>query len=454
MSALATPKTKISKPVALLIAAFLCPTEFSLYLDGLRLPPHRVALLIVLPLAIWRLALQRGVKFRAFDAFFVLFNAWTVGVFMHHLGQNEGLVYGGSLALESLGAYLVARVFIRNAGDFDAALRWMAWAIIAAALIALPETLLGQTFTHDALRNLTGYAHPTAVETRLGLTRAYGSFDHPIHYGTFCAALLALFWFANRSLRQRRKRAAILIGATLLGLSSAPILCLILQGAMLIWEKLTRGTASRTSMTLMALAGLYIGASMFMSRSPINLIATGMTLDSWTGYYRLQIWEHGLANVWANPWSGIGLSDWVRPWWMTSSTVDAFWLVIAMREGVPAFALLAVAIAIQMRAVVTRGLRHPDSRTRQIARGWVMSIIALSLVACTVHFWNVLYAFFFFVIGLAGWISDPARTRAVATIVRPTAGRPAKKRNSRRAYPQPLRPQIALGGPHAQPMPA
>lgn len=454
MAGLATLKAKISNPVALLIAAFLCPTEFSLYVDGLRLPPHRVALLVVLPFAIWRLVLQRGVKFRSFDAFFVLFNLWTVGVFMHHLGQHEGLVYGGSLALESLGAYLIARVFIRNAADFDAALRWMAGAIIIAALIALPETLLGQTFTHDALRSLTGYVHPTAVETRLGLTRAYGSFDHPIHYGTFCAALLALFWFANRSLRQRRKRVAILVGATVLGLSSAPILCLLLQCAMLIWEKLTRGVASRTSLTLAALAGLYIGASMFMSRSPINLIATGMTLDSWTGYYRLQIWEHGLANVAASPWTGIGLSDWVRPWWMTSSTVDAFWLVIAMREGVPAFALLAIAIALLMRAVVTRGLRHRDPRTRQISRGWVMSLIALSLIACTVHFWNVLYAFFFFVIGLAGWIGDPARVRAAATIVRPSAARRPKTRRSRRAYPTHSRPLIPLDNPDVQPMPA
>ena len=37
-----------------------------------------------------------------------------------------------------------------------------------------------------------------------------------------------------------------------------------------------------------------------------------------------------------------------------------------------------------------------------------MSLIALSLVGCTVHFWNVLYAFFFFFIGMSGWIADPA----------------------------------------------
>jgi hypothetical protein len=411
---MALGKIKTPKPVIFLIIAFLCPTEFSLYLDGLRIPPHRLALLVLLPIALMRLVMQKRLKIRSFDLAFIIFNAWTVGIFMHHQGQYDGMVYGGSLALDGLGAYLVARTWVRDVDVFHAVLRTMGYAIAAAAMIALPETLLAQTFTHDALRAITGYAHPTAVETRLGLTRAYGTFDHPIHYGTFCAALLAQFWYAASTTMQRRKRAALLVGATLLGLSSAPILCLLLQSAMLIWEYQTRGTANRTALTLTVLVGLYIGASFVMTRSPINFIATGMTLDSWTGYYRLQIWEHGLDNVYANPWTGIGLGDWVRPWWMVSSTVDAFWLVIAMREGIPGIASLLIGVILTMRAVVKRGLRNPEVKTKRLARGWIMSLIALSLVGCTVHFWNVLYAFFFFFIGLSGWIADPARRRAPA----------------------------------------
>ena len=417
---MANGKIKTPKPVILLIIAFLCPTEFSLFLDGLRLPPHRVALLLLLPFALWKLATTRGLKVRAFDIAFVLFNMWTIGIFMYHQGQQEGLVYGGSLALDGLGAYLVARAWVRDASLFHATLRTMGFAIATAALIALPETLLGQNFTHDILRSLTGFVHPTAVETRLHLTRAYGTFDHPIHYGTFCAALLAMFWFAAKNNQDRRKHAALLAGATFLGLSSAPILCLLLQTAMLIWERLTRGTANRTSITLAVMAGLYAGASCVMSRSPINFIATGMTLDSWTGYYRLQIWENGLDNVYANPWTGIGLGDWTRPWWMVSSTVDAFWLVVTMREGLPAIFLLVTAIVLITRAVVKRGLRNSDIAVRRLSRGWIMSLIALSLVGTTVHFWNVLYAFFFFFFGLAGWIADPQRRKAPAKVDKTT----------------------------------
>jgi hypothetical protein len=43
-----------------------------------------------------------------------------------------------------------------------------------------------------------------------------------------------------------------------------------------------------------------------------------------------------------------------------------------------------------------------------------MSLIALSLIGVTVHFWNVLYAFFFFFIGIGGWLADPKPARATA----------------------------------------
>ena len=420
-------------PVTAILLSFLCPTEFSLYFEGLRLPPHRLALLLLFPFALLKLA-GGAARLRGFDIAFAAYAMWTLGVYTLHGEGQEGLVYGGSLALESLGAYVVARAYVRDLAAFRATLAAGALAIGAAALVALPETLLGQTYAHDLLRQLTGYEHPTAVETRLGLTRAYGTFDHPIHYGTFCAAMLATFWFAERRSGPRWRRAGLLGGATVLGLSSAPLLCLALQAGMIAWDRLTRRLPSRTMLTLAVLAGLYIGASLVATRSPVAILATGLTLDSWTGYYRLQIWEHGLENVWANPWTGIGLADWERPSWMVSPTIDAFWLVVAMRAGLPAVLLLALAIVSIGWAALRRRARDPSPEVRRIATGWAMSLIALGLIGCTVHYWNVLHAYFFFFLGLAGWIADPTRT--VASL-RATASAPAP--------PAPLR----LGTPYA-----
>lgn len=399
-------------PVILLIVSFLCPTELSLYIAGLRFPPHRVALFILFPIAIVRLLRGQRMKIGSFDIFFMLFAVWITVLYMYHQGTNEGLAYGGSQALESLGGYLVARVWIRDEETLRATLRALGWAIAVAALIALPETLTGRIYTHELLRQLTGYVHPIGYEDRLGFTRAYGVFDHPIHYGTFCATMAAMFWFAEKDLSERLKKAALLTSATLLGLSSAPLLCLALQGGMLIWDRLTRNIKGRAAMTFTAVAGLYIGASLVSTRGPIAVIATSMTLDPWTGFYRLQIWENGLDNVIKYPLVGIGLADWERPAWMVSSTIDAFWLVIMLRTGVPSLLLLVLALAFLIRGVKKRGLKSKTASVRNLSRGWIMSFIALAMVSTTVHLWNVPFTFFFFFLGCAGWIADPLKVRA------------------------------------------
>ncbi len=398
-------------PIVILILSFLCPTELSLYLGGLRLPPHRVAVLVLFPIALWRLASQQGMRIRSFDLMVMSFAIWTVLAYWVHSGW-DGIVFGGSLAVESFGTYVVTRAFVRGRDALLGTMRVMLVAIAVAALIAAPETFFGRIFTHDMLRDITGYVHPTSVETRLGLTRAYGTFDHPIHYGGFCASMLALFWFAARNTTSALQRLALISGATMLGLSSAPLLVVALQCGLIAWEYGTRGVPSRVSLTLAVLAGLYIGVSMVATRSPFTIIATGFTLDSWTGFYRVQIWEHGTASVLNNLWTGIGLAEWERPAWMYSSTVDAFWLVTTMRTGLPALVLLGVAIALLMRAVAVKQRRVWDKECRRLATGWMISLIVLMLIGVTVHYWNVVHAYMFFFIGLGGWLADPKRNAA------------------------------------------
>jgi hypothetical protein len=406
-------------PVVLLIASFLGPTELSLFLAGLRLPLHRVALIVILPFAILKL-FKRGTKLKAFDVLFFVFAAWTTIVFMQHSGK-DGLVFGGSLALESLGSYLVARAYVRDSATLRATLMTLVSAILVAALFALPETLLGKIFTHDILRSLTGVVYPTGVEQRMHLTRAYGVFDHPIHYGTFCAASLAMLWFAERKTTAKRKRAAGLLAATLL--------CLGLQAGLIAWDRLSRSIPSRKWVTVAILAGLYIGITLVSNRGPFALIATGLTLDPWTGFYRLQIWENGLVNVGKSPWVGIGLADWDRPAWMVSATVDAFWLVIMMRTGIPALVIVLSAILLIALAAERQKKRMVDRATRKLVTGWQISVIALILVGCTVHYWNVLHAFFFFIVGLGGWAADLSkadRKVKAAKAVRPAAALPSR----------------------------
>ena len=48
-----------------------------------------------------------------------------------------------------------------------------------------------------------------------------------------------------------------------------------------------------------------------------------LAFDAKTGWGRTEIFQYGAAEVLRHPIFGIGLNDWVRPWWRKPS-VDNF----------------------------------------------------------------------------------------------------------------------------------
>lgn len=415
-------------PVILVILSFICPTELSLVVGDLRLSPHRVAFLVFLPFAFYRLATRPDTQLRSYDFPFIALAFWQTGVFTYHAGA-EGLAFGGSWALESLGGYAIARAYIRDLETLRAAMRIVFLSIVLAAMIATLDTLTTSYFTHELLRSILGGEPMPAVELRRGIARAASTFDHPIHYGTYCATMFALIWLSEPKRMRRYLRAAGMTVAAVLAMSSAPLLSLGLQGMMLTWDRWTRGFNLRTHLTLAILAGLYIGVMFVSNRPPIQLLITGATFDPWTGLYRMMIWEHGLTNVWQNPWTGLGLADWERPKWMVSSTIDAYWLVLPMRSGIPALLILVTGIVLIARGVVARGTRAADLQHRRASMGWMISLVAFCLLGATVHFWNVPHALLFFFLGLGSALADPRRVRQASPGAVAVAHRKAIRRH-------------------------
>ncbi|MEZ5855629.1 MAG: O-antigen ligase family protein [Hyphomicrobiaceae bacterium] len=443
-------------PVLLLVLSFLCPTEFSVYVGSVRLPTHRALLIILLPLALFHSVGPKGGRLKLFDVTMLAFASWVLMVHLIHHGVDAGLQAGGSQALDAFASFLVARVYVRDAEAFRALTRMLFVVVAAAGMMALPEALTGRFYVHEFLGQITGYIHPTGVETRLGLTRAFATFDHPIHLGTFCSAGLAMCLYAERRSFGFWARAIIIPASALMGLSSAPMLSVAAQFGLMIAERISRGMRGRIVLGAGVMVAVMLVVGIVATRSPFAIIATGFTLDAWTGYYRLMIWEYGLDNVWAHPWIGLGLNDWARPTWMASPTVDAFWLLVAMRGGIPAIVFLLMTVVLLAWGVARR-ISSYDQPQRALARGWLISLTGLSLVGCTVHFWNVPYAFFFFLLGLGGWLADPLRAAK-----RTTAGIPAPKPAKRLqwlppaslpghlAMPQAMGRLVALA-PHDQP---
>ncbi len=427
-------------PVILVIASFIFPTELSVIVGDLRLSPHRVAFLIFVPFALYRLVTRPDTRFEVYDLPFFVLALWQTLVFTYHAGA-DGLAFGGSWALESLGGYLIARAYIRDVATLLGALRLILASIVVAGMIALLDTATSSYFIHEVLRSALGGSPMPAVEFRQGIARAASTFDHPIHYGTYCAAMLALIWMSEPQAPRRNFAAVCIIFTAALSLSSAPILSLGLQIGMLTWDRVTRGFQLRVHLTAAALAGLYVGLLFVSNRPPLQLMITAATFDPWTGFYRMLIWEHGLTNVWESPWLGLGLADWERPKWMVSSTIDAFWLVLTMRSGIPALLLLVAGIVLMARGVAKRGAHARDPQRRKMSRGWMISLIAFCLLGATVHYWNVPHALFYFFIGLGGALADPRAVRVAQ-------GVPVRRPRTRR-HPSFL---PAAGGAH--PMPA
>jgi hypothetical protein len=430
-------------PVTLAIFSFISPTEFSLEISDLRLSLHRVVFLVFIPFAVWRLLTRPDCRLQAYDIPFFGLAIWQTFAFSYHDGSS-GFVFGGSWALESLGGYIIARAYIRDLETLQAAVRVVFCSIVVAGLLAMLDTLTGSYFIHEKLRQLLGGGPVPQVEFRKGIVRAGSTFDHPIHYGTYCASMFALVWMSEPEKTRRYIRAVVIAVAAMLSMSSAPLLSLGMQGGLMVWNKATASMTLRTPITLAIIAGLYVGAALVANRAPLQILISIATFDPWTGYYRMLIWEHGLENLWTSPWIGIGTADWERPKWMASSTIDAYWLVLPLRAGIPAFLLLVTGIGLIGYRVVKRGRNSTDGLRRNMSAGWMMSLVAICLLGATVHFWNVPHALFYFFLGLGGALADP---KALKRAIAPNA-------QSARRHPSFIRPPRAAAFPVGGSVPA
>jgi hypothetical protein len=88
--------------------------------------------------------------------------------------------------------------------------------------------------------------------------------------------------------------------------------------------------------------------------------------------------------------------------------MDNFWLVQAVRYGLPAAFLLSLAfLSIVLAACFKKDL---DDKTAEYRTGFVITMLFFFLTGWTVHFWNASYVLFIFLMGSGVWILDaPAR---------------------------------------------
>ena len=433
-----TKKPRAPLPVLLLIIGIITPIELSPIIGSLHLLPHRVAILIYIVPALKRLLASKLVRFATYDLLFIAYNCWMLFVFMAHMDYMPGLQYGGSLVVESLGGYVIARAYIRSYDDFMATLNALFKAVCFVGLLAFPEALTGNHYVHIWLRALGGNAPGASDEVRWGLHRSYATFNHPILYGAFCASLLSMVWATEKTAARGAAKAVALAVATFFGLSSAPLNTLVVQSLLGGIHRATARFPNRMKILGIGFVVLYLILLATSDRSPIASIVARITIDPQTGFYRTLIWGFGLDNVWAHPWFGLGLDEWVRPEWMHSDSVDAYWLIVAMQQGIPAITLLIAAIWFLIAAVHKRGPGQRPKREQQASIGWTLSFIAFALAGCTVHYWDSTHTYLYFLLGMSGWLADPLKVKAKAKVkTRAKAAAPAVPVAAPKPWPEP-----------------
>jgi O-antigen ligase len=380
-------------------------------LGPLNLSVYRLVLLAsLLPcLFSW---IRGSLGFRLPDFALFLYSAWAaVALFAAH-DASAATQTAGIFFIETMGAYLLARRYIRDVASFRGMVLTVTMVVLVLSPFALYEWITGNKPILSTLSTIFPTVEITTMIPRWGFWRVQGPFSHSIEFGLFCTSILALThlaWGHDRSFASRWLLTALVAGTALLSMSSAPISCLIFQVMLMGYNWLLSRVRSRWAILWgIAIIG-FLGVQFGSSQGAVKFFISHFTFDPQTGWYRVAIWDFGSASALNHPWLGIGLADWERPRWMPSDSVDNFWLLTAMRYGIPSVVLL-LGSCIWMMLSVSRA-KSADRSTETCRLAYLICIATFLFVGITIHFAHAIYAWFMFALGSGAWLLDTKRPK-------------------------------------------
>ena len=401
--AVAQPARARTNSTLISVFVFTLALPFFFYVGPTRMSPYRLILVATfIPcLAAW---LSGGLgKVRLADILMLLAAAWGAVVLIGLHGVDKALQTAGIFVIETFGSFLFARTYIRDYAAFQNMVRALALTII----IILPFALFENVFGSPILIELFGEIFPVypvmGSELRLGLRRAQATFEHSILFGVVCSSAFALSYYVGGNAMRRLWRSGLVAMTVFSSLSSGPLLSLVVQGLLIAWDKLTARLARRWGILAAIVVGAFFAVDMISNRSPFTVFISYLTFNADTSYMRVHIWNYGTELVMRHPILGLGLTEWEHPDWMADS-IDNFWLVAAVRYGIPGFLFIAgsfLAVCFGLGR-----LRNISFEAAQCRKGLVITICGLMLVLCTVHVWDAPYVLILFLLGSGMWIFD------------------------------------------------
>ena len=404
----------------LFMLSILVPGSF--FIGTARFTPYRMFLLLAILPLVWQVLRGALGRLTAVDVLFVFYAFWlALAAFVHEgLERFELIVV---LTVEALGGYLLGRILVRSAEDYKLLMRYFLLGLLILAPFAVVEMINSLNLISEISGRFLEPYNQAVHPPRLGFFRAQTSFEHPILFGLFCSLGFANAFYIYRL---NKKKQLFWMGTsgftTFSSLSSAPLLALMIQVMMIVWDRLVRNL--RAKWFVLAGIGLTLFTVLELATpdGAVNFLVEHLTLVPATAEYRMLTFQYVGELVAQFPWFGIPPGEFDLPWWH-SGTIDNFWLSTAAEYGIPTTAFLLFAILVHLFKVMFAEIGDPH--VSDIRTGHLIAVAALIFLLTTVHLWGPASVMVMTYLGAGAWIYAPERARSPAPGHTRKAARPA-----------------------------
>ena len=392
---------------------------FMVNVATLNLPLYRIVLLIAFVPSVLAILTSRKIRFGVIELLLIVHFIFVVMSLSVNHGVANIIEPSGSYFVECVAAFLLGKAACQDKEQFLRIFRHVVYMLCLLLPFVMIQSFTGQNVLLDFARSLFPIVAATIQDQRLGLFRANVTFPHSILFGIFASFALSLVFLSYRKLKYL---SVPVIGlSTFFSLSTGALLVFVVQTIFLFWNRVLRRFPNRWWILFGAFLFTYVSIDVLSNRTPFHVFVDYLTLNSGSAYNRILIWHYGTAEVARHPFFGIAFNEWNNPEWMSDS-MDNFWLLIAVRYGLPAFVFLFAAFVVLFWKACRRSFPD-DPHLSNIRLGWCLSLLAFAIAGSTVHFFGSVFPLFLFLWGAGAWFYDrPLRKpqRVTPAVVSPS----------------------------------
>ncbi|ANY82183.1 hypothetical protein BB934_27910 (plasmid) [Microvirga ossetica] len=375
-------------------------------LGDIRLSAYRIVLIATLVPSLVKWVSGKAGPIRATDLALLMYSVWSVmSLFTVH-GWRAGLQPSAILFIETTSAYFLARSYIRSFDDFYNMTRFLFWIVVFILPFAIVEAFSGQ----NVLLKLFSLVLPSTpympAEPRWGLRRVQAFAEHPILFGVCVGSIFSLVHLVlgyDRSVIQRLMMSGTVAATAFLSLSAGPIGAVAVQGLLITWDRMFSRYRWRWRIILSIVLVVNLAIAAIPNQSLIMFYIKHLTFDEFTAYFRVLIWQYASQSALNHPFFGVGLGEWARPYWMPES-IDMFWLIHAVRYGIPAALLMLLAFTLAFYSVSSK--KNLNDRLASCRAAYLLCMAGFFIAGWAVHYWNASYVWFLFLLGSGLWLLD------------------------------------------------